>query len=283
MRTLQGKRVLITGAATGIGRSLALRFAEEGARLLLTDIDEEQLRVTGEDLRTAGHDVWEHPLDVTDTDQIHGLHDAVHRQGGPIDVLVNNAGVVFGGPFLAVPLEQHLATYRVNILGPVMLTHAFLMDLIGGEDGHLVNVASAAGYLAVPRGTTYASSKWAVLGFSESIAAELAGLGVEHVHVTVVCPSYVSTGMFEGATPPLLTPWITPQRVAEETVAAVLHNRTHVRTPFMVKTAPVLKGLLPEFGFNALTQVLGINSGMQSWRGHAGEREAAGGTPTAAV
>ena len=99
----------------------------------------------------------------------------MHRDGGPIDVLVNNAGLVFGGAFLDVPLERHLTTYRVNTLGLVAMTHAFLPDLMAGRDGHVVNVASASGFIGLPFGATYASSKWAVLGFSELLERAHAG------------------------------------------------------------------------------------------------------------
>lgn len=268
MHTLDGKRVLITGAAAGIGRSLARRFAAEGAHLLLTDIDGAHLTEVGDELLAAGYRARAYPLDVSDSDQVHALVDVVHEDGGQIDVLVNNAGVVFGGAFLDVPIEAHLTTLRVNALGPVMLTHAFLPDLISRQDAHLVNVASAAGYLPVPLITTYAASKWAILGFSESIQAELVALGHPHVHVTSVCPGYVSTGMFDGAKAPLLSSWLTPEQVADKVVEAVLHNRTHVREPFMVKTIPALKGLLPEAGFNATLQLLGLTSSMRTWHGH---------------
>lgn len=160
---------------------------------------------------------------------------------------------------------------RVNALGPVMVTHVFLADLISRPDAHLVNMASAAGYLAVPLGTTYAASKWATLGFSESIQAELASLGHRHVHVTAVCPSYVDTGMFEGVRAPLLTPWLHTDQIADKVVEVVLHNRTNVREPFMVKITPALKGLLPETGFNTITQLLGVTSSMRSWHGHTGQ------------
>lgn len=272
MRTLDGKRVLITGAASGIGHSMARAFAAQGAHLLLTDIDAAHLTEAANELVAAGHQACAYPLDVTDADQIAALRDAVHEQGGPIDVLVNNAGVVFGGAFLDVPLESHLTTMQVNALGPVMLTHAFLADLISRPDASLVNMASAAGYLAVPQGTTYAASKWATLGFSESLQAELSSLGHRHVHVTAVCPSYVTTGMFDGVQAPMLTPWLTPDQIADKVVDAVLHNRTHVREPFMVKITPALKGLLPEAAFNSITQRLGVTSSMRSWHGRTADQ-----------
>ena len=133
-----------------------------------------------------------------------------------MDVLVNNAGIVHGGPFLDVPVERHLATYRVNVLGLVAVTHAFLPDLIASADSHLVNIASASGYIGLPHGSTYASSKWAVIGFSESLLLELELHGHRHVHVTTVCPSYVTTGLFDGARAARTTSLLSPERLAAQ-------------------------------------------------------------------
>ena len=112
----------------------------------------------------------------------------INADGGPIEVLVNNAGTVFGGYFLDVPLDRHLTTLAVNLLGVVIVTHAFLPDLIDRPDAHLVNIASVAALRRRVRGSTYASSKWGVIGFSESIELELREQGNAHVHVTTVCP-----------------------------------------------------------------------------------------------
>src|SRR5512138_374086 len=146
MRALRGKRVLITGGARGIGLALARRLAREGATLLVADLDARALDEATASIREAGAKALGFPVDVTDALSIAALRDAVHREGGPIDVLVNNAGVVFGGPFLEVPLARHVTTYRVNVEGLVAMTHAFLPDLLEREDAHLVNVSSASGF-----------------------------------------------------------------------------------------------------------------------------------------
>ena len=201
METLRGKRVLVTGAASGIGKAIAERVAAEGAELLLVDVNQRALEAAGAALARSGAQVRTYVLDVRDTSRMVGLHEEIDKDGGPIDVLVNNAGLVFGGAFLDVPLEQHLTTYRVNTIGLVAMTYAFLPDLIAGRDGHVVNIASASGFIGLPFGATYASSKWAVLGFSESLDQELALQGHRHVHVTAVCPSYVSTGSSTARAP----------------------------------------------------------------------------------
>jgi all-trans-retinol dehydrogenase (NAD+) len=267
VQTLRARRALITGAASGIGKAIAGRFAREGAELILVDLDEPRLKAVAAELATRGASVRSYRLDVTDTAGILALRDQVHADGGPIDVLVNNAGLVFGGPFTEVPLQKHLATYQVNVLGLVALTHAFLPDLMGRPDGHLVNLASASGFVGLPYGSTYASSKWAVIGFSESILLELELQGHRHVHVTTVCPSYVSTGLFDGAKAPLTTSLLTPEKVADKVTAAVLANRRFVRTPWLVKVTPMLKGVLPFPLFYAIAAVLGVNTSMLEWKG----------------
>ncbi|HBZ72619.1 MAG TPA: short-chain dehydrogenase [Deltaproteobacteria bacterium] len=267
MNTLAGKRALITGGASGIGKALAQRLAAEDAELLLVDRNEELLGETAAGLVAGGKRCRTYVLDVTDTEGISALRDQVHREGGPIDLLVNNAGLVYGGSFLEVPLEQHLTTYRVNTLSVVAITHTFLPDLIAGRDGHVVNIASASGLIGLPFGATYASSKWAVLGFSESLALELEIAGHRHVHVTVVCPSYVATGLFEGVRPPLATKLLTAERVADLTVRAVRRNQPYVRTPWLVQLTPFMKAIAPFGLFYRGAALLGVNTSMVHWRG----------------
>jgi all-trans-retinol dehydrogenase (NAD+) len=267
VRTLQGKRVLVTGGASGIGKAMAARFAAAGAEILLVDVNEAALRDTAAAFERAGTRTRTYVLDVTDTSRIVGLKEHVLRDVGRIDVLVNNAGLVFGGGFLDVPLEQHLTTYRVNTLGLVAMTHAFLPDLIASTDGHVVNVASASGFIGLPFGATYASSKWAVIGFSESLALELELQGHRHVHVTTICPSYVATGLFDGAKAPLMTKLLTADRVADLTVHAVLANKPHVRAPWLAAMTPILKGIMPFRLFYHMAALLGVNTSMMKWRG----------------
>src|SRR5262249_61134751 len=119
MQTLQGKRVLVTGAASGIGKAIAERVAAEGAEMLLVDVNPRALEEAGASLARTGARVRTYVLDVTDTSRMVGLHEQIHRDGGPIDVLVNNAGLVFGGAFLAGPREPPLPTSPATRVAPV--------------------------------------------------------------------------------------------------------------------------------------------------------------------
>jgi short-subunit dehydrogenase len=269
MGQFEWKRALITGGGGGIGHAMARRFAAEGAEIVLADIDVDALDRARNDLKANGATCWSFPLDVTDPESIRALVEGLHEEVGRIDILVNNAGVVFGGPFLEVPIERHLTTYRVNVEGLVALTHALLGDLIASRRGHLVNIASASGFIGLPKGSTYASSKWAVIGFSESMRLELKHLGHRHVSVTTVCPSYVATGMFEGARAPLTTSFLTPEEVADRTVAAVAGGEPFVLEPWLVKITPFLKGALPTVVSDLLSDLFGATSSMEEWEGRA--------------
>lgn len=267
MRDLRDKKVLVTGGARGIGLALALRFAGEGAELILVDKDEPALSPAMDAVRALGAKVIGLAADVTDLSAVRELREKVRRDAGGPDVLVNNAGVVFGGAFLDVPLERHRTTFLVNLVGLVAMTHAFLPDLLAKGEAHLVNVSSASGMLGLPFGATYASSKWGVLGFSDSIRQELELQGHRHVKVTTVCPSYVTTGLFDGVKAPLMVPFLTPEKVARLTVAAVRRDRLYVRAPLIVKTIPLLKGTMPTRAYEAISRLLRVNTSMLHWRG----------------
>ncbi|MBW2188747.1 MAG: short-chain dehydrogenase [Deltaproteobacteria bacterium] len=270
MTDLQDKRVLITGGAQGIGLEMALKFAGRGAEIVIADLNEAKLGEATAKIEAAGAAAWGFPVDVTDPASIAALRAKIAAEAGPIDVLVNNAGVVFGGPFIETPLERHFKTYEVNVLGVVAMTHAFLSDLIDRPESHIVHISSASGLVGLPFGSTYASSKWAVIGFSESIRAELRLLGHKHVHSTVVCPSYIGTGMFEGAEAPKATSILDPTHLAEKVVRGVERNRVQVLEPWMVKITPLLRELLPTAIYDKVAHLFGADTSMAQWTGHGG-------------
>ncbi len=262
------KRVLITGSAQGLGLAMAHRFAGEGAEIVLTDLDAAALETARDELTSAGGRCRSYVLDVTDIDAIEDVRAELHHDAGAIDLLVNNAGVVFGGNFLDVPLARHQLTYRVNVEGVVAMTHAFLPDIIASPGGHLVFIASASGYVGLPKGSTYASSKWAAIGFAESIRAELKQLGHRKVGVTTVCPTYINTGMFEGAAPPKTTTMLDASQIAEKVVEAVKRRRVWVREPWIAKITPLLKHGLPTPISDYLSDAFGATSSLDHWQGH---------------
>lgn len=271
MSKLDGKRVLITGGAQGIGYEMAIKFAQRGADVIIADINEEKLAEAKASLEERAIVPSTFQVDVTNPASIASLRAQIAAEVGPIDVLVNNAGVVFGGPFAETPLDQHFKTYEVNVLGLVAMTHAFIDDLVSRPEAHLVHIASASGLIGLPYGATYASSKWAVIGFGESIRSELNLQGHTHVHHTIVCPSYIGTGMFDGAEAPKATAILAPTELAEKVVHAVERNTVHVLEPFMVKLTPIIRALLPVGLYDKMSHLFGADTSMAHWKGHTSE------------
>ncbi|HOF64394.1 MAG TPA: SDR family NAD(P)-dependent oxidoreductase, partial [Dermatophilaceae bacterium] len=207
MKSVQGKNVLITGAAMGMGRLFAERAISEGAaKVVLWDLQEDRLNQTLAELAdaAAAHDVVlsGFVVDVSDLDDVRVSADAVRADVGHVDVLVNNAGVVRGNTYFweSDSTKDTKLTVDVNTLAPMYVAREFLPGMIASSaDCRVLNLSSAAGFTPNPRMAVYAASKWAVIGWSDSVRLELKQAGIAHVMVTTVCPYYVNTGMFAGA------------------------------------------------------------------------------------
>ncbi len=266
MKDLKEKLVLITGGAMGMGRAMAERFLDEGARVVITDINQEALDRTVKKLSEKG-EVRGYISNVSKIDDMERLKERVHSEMGKVDVLVNNAGIVLGGTFWELTYDQIKKIIDVDLYGVVFMTRIFIGDLLEKGEGHIVNLASAAGLLGVPRLVPYCTSKFGVVGFSESLRLELEALGYDKIKVTAVCPSYVSTGMFEGAKPPKFTRFIRPETMGRLIVEAVKEDKPCLMVPYMVKLIPFLKSILPVSMLDRLNELLGVSSSMEEWKG----------------
>jgi len=239
LRQLIGKTVLVTGAASGIGRETALAFARRGANLVICDIDQKGLDTTAADIRQIGQvEVQTHEVDVSDAEQVRAFAEAVHARIPAIDVLVNNAGVAIGGGFLDTSLPDWEWIIGVNLRGVIHGCHYFVPPMVErGAGGHVVNVSSAAGYMASAQLAAYCTTKFGVLGLSEALRDELAEHGIG---VTTICPGIINTPITRAAK--LVGPDATteardamiavyqrrnygPERVAAGILSAVDHNR----------------------------------------------------------
>ena len=187
---LNGKTVLVTGAASGIGKETALAFAQRGANLAICDVDESGLAQTEKQARDLGRDVLARRVDVAVAAEMSAFADAVHEKVEAVDILMNNAGVGLGGGFLHTTLEDWEWIVGINLWGVIHGCHYFLPRMVARRSGHVVNVASAAGYVASEMLAAYSTTKFAVLGLSEALRDELAQHGIG---VTTVCPGLINT------------------------------------------------------------------------------------------
>jgi len=267
MTDLRGKKVLITGAAGGIGRLLARKLAGEGATLVLWDVAHPELKAVTEELRMGGANVFPYYPDVTDRETVYATAERVLEECGPVDVLINNAGIVTGKPILEASDAEIQRTFDVNALSLFWTTRAFLPTMVERGSGHIVTIASAGGLVAAPRLTDYSASKFAAVGFDEALRLELQWEGRD-VMTTVVCPFYVQTGMFEGVRTRFswLLPILSPEYVATKIVKAIKRNQRRLVLPRFVYVAPALR-LLPTRWFDALVGLLGVSRSMDEFRG----------------
>jgi all-trans-retinol dehydrogenase (NAD+) len=262
--------VLVTGGASGIGRGLALRCAALGAGVTILDKDAGGAGEAAAEAAALGAaHTAAYACDVGDREQVTALADVVRAAHGPVDVLVNNAGVVSGDPLLDLSDERIETTFRVNALAPIWVTRAFLPAMLARGTGHVVVVASAAGLIGSPRLTDYSASKHAAVGFAEALRMELRR-SAPALRVTVVCPSYIDTGMFEGVTTRFarLLPILKEDDVVAAVLTAIQRDKPSVLMPFMVRTLPAMR-LLPTWAFDRVADLLGVTSQMDHFTGRA--------------
>ena len=193
MRTICGRKALVTGAASGIGRGIAVALAREGAAVFLWDVNGRGLADVVAEVQGIGVPVAALEVDLTKPHEISAAVLTTLEQFGPIDILVNNAGVAFYGPTHTMTADQWDWLMGINLLAPIQITRELLPTLLQRPEAHLLNVCSISGLVAGGRFSAYHTSKFGLIGFTESLRAEYGrrGLGV-----TALCPGPVRTNLY---------------------------------------------------------------------------------------
>jgi NAD(P)-dependent dehydrogenase (short-subunit alcohol dehydrogenase family) len=255
--SLRGKVVLITGGSRGLGLVMAREFAAEGARIAICARRPEELEAARADLRRQGAEVMAVPCDVTDRAQVNELVNVVRDHFGRIDVLVNNAGVIQVGPVEVMTMEDYEVAMKTHFWGPLFMTLAVLPEMRRRREGRIVNITSIGGKISIPHLVPYSASKFALVGLSEGLRAELLKDGVV---VTTVCPGLMRTGsprnaLFKGRhraeyawfaiSDSLPVTSMSAVRAARQIVAATRRGDAEVVLSIQAQLAARFHGLFP--------------------------------------
>jgi hypothetical protein len=240
---------------------------ERGAnRLVIWDHDALKLNDTLKDFREKGYNVKGEVIDITKTEDVIRAAFDVHQSCGQVDILINNAGIIVGKFFEAHSHAEIDRTMQVNTNAMMHITKEFLPNMLRSGTGHIVNIASAAGMASNPQMAVYVASKWAVIGWSETLRLEIEQRS-KNLHVTTVTPFYISTGMFEGVQSPIV-PIVRPKAAARQIILDIERNRIFSRMPWIVYAMPFFRGFLPQRWYDAVIgKWFGIYSSMKEFKG----------------
>lgn len=225
MRIIRGKKAMVTGAASGIGRAIALNLAREGADLFLIDINQENLAAVAREARGHGVEVITSICDLSEPAQISAAVKCLRTAWDRLNILINNAGIAYYGPTHSMTSEQWHRITSINLLAPIQLVHELLPMLFLAEDAHILNVCSFFGLTSWRKMTAYQTTKFGLVGFTAALRAEYHR---DNFGVTALCPGFVHTSMLEEFigqpdSRPRVPSWIctTPENTAARAVRAI--------------------------------------------------------------
>lgn len=226
--------VLITGGGSGIGRLLALMFSGFGCHVIILDVNKEGLDETTRLIIKSGGSCRAYQCDISKRDYVYSIAEKIKQENGFVSIVINNAGITGGSKrILELNDERIIKTMEVNALAHFWMIKAFLPEMKLRNHGHIVTISSFAGLTGSVALADYCASKFAAVGIAESLMLELRADGYTGINSTIVCPFFVDTGLFKGASVPLI-PTLEPKFVAEKIVEAVLLNQKHLLIPNLV-------------------------------------------------
>ena len=271
MSKFNDKRVLITGGASGIGRLMGAMALEKGAStLVIWDINQQSIDDTIAELTAKGKVVG-YRVDISDEQLVIEAAKAVKQQVGQIDILINCAGIITSNKtFDNFTTAEIHRTMNINTVAPMVVALQFLPDMIARNSGHICNISSAGGLISNPKMSVYAASKWAVIGWSDSVRIELEQMG-SRVKVTTIAPYYIKTGMFDGVKSPIV-PLMKPEYAARQIIRAIekssLVKVVTKLIPLPYHFVRFMQGILPVRLFDwVFGEVFGIYHSMDNFTG----------------
>ena len=263
-KSVEGKTIVLTGAATGLGRAQAFALAKAGAKLVIWDINMEQLEKTAQDVRkeVPGADVAAYAINLASKDEVYALAERVKSEHGFIWGLINNAGIISGQTLMETSDKRIELTMAVNIMCHFWTVKAFLPEMLERNSGHIVAISSAAGFFPSARMIDYCTSKFAARGFMEALRTELSSLGRTGVKTTLVAPAHIQTDLFKGYN---MMGTMKPEWVAGKILDAIETNLAVALLPRVPLTMGTMwQGILPTFVWDIF--MLPTNSSLNDWK-----------------
>ena len=267
MTKFKNRCVLVTGGASGIGRIMGRKALERGAKsVVIWDINEQNITLTKSAFEGLGHVVG-YKVDISDSVAVEKCYAQTVAECGRIDILINCAGIVTSNQtFENLSTTEIERTMAINATAPMVLARMVLADMIERGSGHVCNIASAAGMLANPKMSVYAASKWAMVGWSDSVRIELKQARSK-VRFTTIAPYFINTGMFDGVKSRIF-PILKPEPTAEKIMRAVERNRNFRGIPFSAHFIRFWQAMLPTSLFDYIFgEVVGIFHAMDNFKG----------------
>ena len=264
MTKISSKLVLITGGASGIGKIMGREILKRGSKLVIWDVDKLNLQQTLSEFAELG-EVYGYTIDITNTVWVQEIAKQVEEEIGPVDILINNAGIVYGGYFHENTSEKIDKTMKVNAIAPMQLALTFLPGMMKRKQGHICNITSSAGLVSNPKMAVYAGSKWAATGWSDSLRLEMKQLKTG-IGVTTVTPYYINTGMFEGVKSNI--PILDKDKVAKRIIRAIERNRIYLSMPWSMRFVRFSQGLFPIWFYDWFVgRLIGVYKTMDDFKG----------------
>ena len=264
---IQGSNVLITGGASGIGKIMGRIALEKGAKsLIIWDVNQDALDATAAELSSRGR-IYTYKVDITNSELVSSTYQQIKQECGSVDILINCAGIVRGNKTFDQQTVQDIRlTFEVNTIAPMVIAQQILPDMLRRNHGHICNIASAGGMLSNPKMSVYGASKWAMIGWSDSVRIELQQMK-SNVHFTTIAPYYINTGMFNGVHSSIF-PILKPEPTAAKIIRAIECNNMFMGIPFGFHFIRFWQAILPlrlfDFVFGT---VFGIYHAMDNFTG----------------
>ncbi|MFV0146397.1 SDR family NAD(P)-dependent oxidoreductase [Empedobacter falsenii] len=261
------KIVLITGSASGIGKIMSRKVLEKGAQeLVMLDYNLAGINQVKEEFSHFNIPISAYQVDLSNQEELLSTIEKIKNDNKSIDVLINNAGIVVGKNYIDHTLEEINRTMTVNVNAVMVLTHAFLPEMVKRNTGVICNIASMAGLTSTPKMAAYVASKWAIVGFTETVSLEMKQQKSK-VIVNCVMPFYINTGMFDGVKSRIV-PILDPEKASSKIISNIEKGKLRTPMPLPYWFVRLSQALLPNKVYDfVMGDVFGIYDSMEDFKG----------------